>query len=1057
MYNPIVVTIAVFLYIAVLFFIALLVERGPPKIKQIASSPYVYSLALAVYCTSWTYYGSVGSAANAGMLFLSIYLGPTMAIGLWWFIMRKLIRIKSSQRITSIADLVSARYGKSQALAAIATALALIGTTPYIALQLKAVTSSFTLITVSGSNAWIENNIGPAVVALMILFTIIFGVRRLDPTERHEGVIAALAVECLVKLVAFLAVGIFVTYFLYGGMGDIFQQLETSDFKDMLNVPGQGATSYLNWMTYLVLAMSAIMFLPRQFHVTVVENPNENHLKTAIWLFPLYLFLINIFVVPIAAGGLLHGLPASKADTFVLALPLQAGQSILALAVFIGGFSAATGMIIVSSMTTATMVTNHLMLPLVGLAPWLNFLQRHLLRARWVAVTLIIAMGYGFEQLTGDSYTLVNMGLISFAAVLQFAPVILGGIFWRQGNKIGAVLGLSAGFFVWFYTLLLPSFVRSGWISSALLEEGPFGITLLAPEQFLGITGLSPLTHTVLWSLLFNIGLYVLGSFYFDRDSEEERMTDIFIDALSSDVSIRSFAAKESNINLSTKTDILETLLNRYFSPLETMAVISRELSKTGIKDKKLVSVAELAEFYGEVEKSLAGSIGAATAYRTLNQAELFTEDEAKELAETYNEILANLRVSPEDLRRRIDYYQERDALLTGQAAELEVKVTERTRALEASASISRQLTTFLNLDELLRQVVHLIQRTFDYYHVQIYLLNEDTHKLVFHEGTGEIGRKLKAIGHTLRLGQGVIGQVAQSQKPFLARDINQIPDFVNHPLLSHTRAELAVPLHKGDTVLGVLDMQRRRVGSFSHEDLLLIQSIADQLSTAVDNAHLFQRMEAAVAEIEALNRRLTRETWANVSDKLNATGYTYTESEARPEVNDIIPAVVQAVQQKNLVQHIDNHNNQMISSVAIPLVLRDEIIGIIGIDREGDRQWTGDELAAIQAVTEQVALALDTARLARETEQRAAREEIIANLTRSVWTGDDIESVLRNSVTQLGQTLKASKVVLHLNPENKGEEVKQYTAPNLLQSWMSGGAVGWKKPSSDADSAKKR
>ena len=1021
MHNPLTVIIIVCLYVGVLFLIALWVERGSSTAKRIAGHPVVYALALAVYCTSWTYYGSVGSAANAGMLFLTVYLGPTLAITLWWFVVRKLVRIKTTQRITSIADFVSARYGKSQSLAAIATLLALVGTTPYIALQLKAVTSTFTLITNSDgvANSWLGNNVGPIVVILMIIFTIILGVRRLDPTERHEGVVTALAVESLVKLAGFLAAGVFVTFFMYDGFDDIFQRLSESPFRDITTTAGRGVSSYLTWMTYLILAMSAIIFLPRQFHVTVIENSNENHLKTAVWLFPLYLFLINIFVVPIAAGGLLQGLPASEADTFVLGLPLLFNRSWLALAVFIGGFSAATGMIIVSSMTTATMITNHLMLPLVDWTPWPNFLQRHLLKARWVAVAAILTLGYGFEQLTGESYTLVNMGIISFAAVLQFAPIILGGLFWRRANRAGAILGLSAGFLIWFYTLLLPSFIRSGWLSTTLLENGPLGIAFLKPEHLFGLVGLGAISHTVFWTLTINIGIYVLGSLYFDKKEEEKRSTELFVGALVNDIPLKSYTTVEATVQLGSKIEGVENLLQRYFTPVETTVIIERCLDMAGIKNKSLISVAELAEFYSEVEKSLAGSIGAATAHRAFSQIERFTSGESKELSKVYSEILASLSVSPEELQKRIDYYQERDTLLANQAAELEVKVAERTRALEASTKVSHQLTTILDIDELLQQVVTVIQTTFHYYHVHIYLFDENNTELIMHEGTGTVGQQLKARGHRLKLGQGIVGKVARSDQPILVEDVAAYPDFVGNPLLPKTQAELAVPVRKGNRVLGVLDIQSEKLDDFSQEDTALMQSIADQVAVAIDNARLFQEMENAVVEIEALNRRLTREAWSHIDNKVEATGYTFTKSGTIPFPVAWIPEMAQAVQQKGLAQRSTKGNgharDEALNSVAVPLILRDEVIGVIGLERPIDRQWSEDELTALQVVAEQVALALDAARLARETERSAWRDRVVSESTAEVWSSAKINEVMKAAVTQLGNKLGASEVIIRL------------------------------------------
>lgn len=693
MFKPEVVLTFFCLYMFSLFLIALWVERKSLIGKSPANNPLVYSLSLAVYCTAWTYYGSVGKAATSGMLFLAIYLGPTLAIFLSWIILRKMVRLKTTHRITSIADFISVRYNKSQPLAALVTIIALVGSMPYIALQLKAVISTFGILTVPMAGdplaadltalSWIDRHVGPLVVALMILFTIILGVRRLDPTERHEGMMTALAVECLVKLVAFLAAGIFVTYFIYDGLGDIFFRLSESPFQNLTEFGGEESSPYLTWMSYLILSMSAILFLPRQFHVAVVENSDEKHIRTAMWLFPVYMLLINIFVFPIAVGGLLKGYPVQEADTFVLSLPLRHGAPWLTLLVFIGGVSAAAGMIMISSMTMSIMITNHLMLPFVGWFRRLDFLKHHILRCRWAAVAGFILIGYWFEERIGESYMLVNIGLISFAAVLQFAPATLGGLFWRQGNKTGAILGLSTGFLIWGYTLLLPSFIKSGWMPYRLIEDGPWGIEFLKPEQLFGLQGFDPLSHTVFWTLLFNSGLYVLGSLYFERSPKEQSLAEEFVGVMEAAIPLhRAVSEREAYIDVKSKKKEIEDLLSQYFSRAEAEMILEKGLSAAGIGDENRISIVELVELHSEVEKSLAGSIGSAAAHKALREGILFTPREARELSEIYGEILVDLKVTPTDLKRRIDYYQEKEMLLTRQAAELEEKIKEREREI---------------------------------------------------------------------------------------------------------------------------------------------------------------------------------------------------------------------------------------------------------------------------------------------------------------------------------------------------------------------------------------
>ncbi len=675
------------LYMGFLFLIALWVERRSAQGRGPVDSPVVYSLSLAVYCTGWTYYGSVGKAATSGLLFLPIYLGPTIAIVLWWTVLRKMVRIKTSHHITSIADFISARYDKSLAVAALATFIALVGTMPYIGLQFKAIFTTFGVITksVGDQPSWIAGHLGSVVAGLTVLFTISLGVRRLDPTERHPGLIMAVAVECLVKLVAFLAVGVFVTYFMFDGFSDVFtrlsQELPSAVAESWTGAPHASST----WMTYLLLAMSAIMFLPRQFHVSVVENFDEQHIRTAMWLFPVYMLLINVFVFPMAVGGILKGYHPRLADTFVLALPLHEGQKWLSLLVFIGGTSAATGMIMISSITVSTMITNHFLLPLLGWIPWLGFLRRRLLHCRWAAVTAVILIGYWFERQVGESYMLVNIGLISFAAAFQFAPAILGGLFWRRGNKAGALLGLGAGFLVWCYTLLLPAFVRSGWMSYALLDQGPWGIAFLRPEHLFGVTAVGALTQGVGWSLVFNVGFFVMGSLLFEQSKSEQGLAQEFVDALTTGATFRSPGSGEPYIDLGKKKAVIQDLLSQYFVEEDALSMTRKCLNSTGIAHKERITIVELAELHGQLERLLAGSVGAATARRILGHSSMFSDRESRELSEVYADILAGLKVNPDELKRKIDYHMEREQLLAEHAGELERKVEERTRDLEVA------------------------------------------------------------------------------------------------------------------------------------------------------------------------------------------------------------------------------------------------------------------------------------------------------------------------------------------------------------------------------------
>jgi Na+/proline symporter/signal transduction histidine kinase len=541
--GPVIILTA-FAYLGLLFAIAYYADKRADAGRPVINA-YVYSLSLAVYATAWTFYGSVGRAASDGVGFLPIYIGPTLMIALWWVVMRKILRISRQNRITSLADFVGSRYGKSAAIGGLVTVIAVIGILPYISLQLKAISTSYAILVhypeitmpaPAGTQHLFFNDTPFWIALILAAFTIAFGTRHLDAAEHHQGMVAAIAFESLVKLLAFLAVGVFVTFGLYHGFGDLFSRAAAEPKLAAMLTPLEGvAGGYASWVWLTILSMMAIMFLPRQFQVTVIENLDERHLNKAIWLFPLYMLAINVFVLPIAFGGLLRFPQGVDADTFVLTLPMAEKQELLALLVFIGGLSAATGMVIVETIALSTMVCNDLLMPVLLRMRALRLNERRdlsglLLAIRRGAIVLILLLGYLYFKLAGEAYALVSIGLISFAAVAQFAPVVLGGIFWKGGTRRGAIAALLAGFAIWFYTLLLPALARSGWLPIGLLEQGPFGIELLKPLALFGLSGLDQITHAMIWSMIANIGAYVGVSLSASPSAEEHRQASVFVD-----------------------------------------------------------------------------------------------------------------------------------------------------------------------------------------------------------------------------------------------------------------------------------------------------------------------------------------------------------------------------------------------------------------------------------------------------------------------------------------------------------------------------------------------
>jgi Na+/proline symporter len=522
---PLVIVISL-AYLLLLFAIAYWADRRTSKGKSLVTNPYIYALSLAVYCTAWTYYGSVGRAASSGIGFLPIYLGPTLSAPLWIMLLRKMITISKAQRITSVADFISARYGKSEALGVIATLIAVLGIIPYIALQLKAIVFSFEILshgastsaTASANESSFYYDTAFYVTIVLALFSILFGTRKLEANERHEGMVAAIAFESILKLVAFLSVGIFVTYVLFDGAADIFERV--SKLPEISNMFLHDSIGPVNWFVLIFISMTAILMLPRQFHIAVVENQSIGHVNKAMWLFPLYMLIINIFVLPIAAGGLLifpNGIV--EADTFVLDLPLLFGQEWLATFAFIGGLSAGSSMVIVSSIGLSIMISNNLIMPFLLRGPSVKRLSNYdlsdrILNLRRLFIAVVMLLSYGYFKLVGTKYSLVSIGLISFTAVAQFAPAALIGMYWKGATRLGAILGLSSGFIIWAFTLPIPNLVEAGFISQDLMQDGLFGISLLRPHALFGLEGLDPITHAVFWSMFFNLGFFIGGSLY---------------------------------------------------------------------------------------------------------------------------------------------------------------------------------------------------------------------------------------------------------------------------------------------------------------------------------------------------------------------------------------------------------------------------------------------------------------------------------------------------------------------------------------------------------------
>ncbi|MFN3850595.1 MAG: ATP-binding protein [Spirosomataceae bacterium] len=629
-------------YLGLLFIVAYWAESSANKNKSLVNNPYVYSLSLAVYCTAWTFFGSVGRAVSNGLEYLTVYIGPTLMMPLWWLVMRKIIRISKLQRITNIADFISSRYGKNRTLGVMVTVFCLLACVPYISLQLKAISNSFSIITGTSTKGFIGilNDNTFYVALILILFTILFGTRKVEATERHEGLVFAIAVESGIKLVAFLMVGIYITYFVFDGFEDVFGKtaLKAETLSRITKISNES-----DWFWHVFASMMAIMFLPRQFQVAVIENYDEKHLNRAMWLFPLYMLLINIFVIPIALGGeLIFTNNQVSPDNYVLAIPQHFKNEHLVNFTYIGGFSAATSMIVVETIAISLMVSNNLIMPLILSSQKLknNFSQNptvYVQAIRRVSIFLIIFLGYLYFKFVSQKFSLVSLGLVSFVAVSQFAPSIIGGIYWKRGNQMGAKVGLAIGFFIWFFTLILPSMISAGYLPKSIVESGLGGIEFLNPFHLFGMTGLDEISHALFWSLSLNIIFYGLVSIFTEQNSIEHNQAVLFVDVFNYSETQQNSTVWKGKALI---TDI-KSLLISFLGETRTEKIVRTFAQKNNINLKNQYADPRLVTYS---EKLLAGIVGTASArimVSSVAKEEKISLEEVVEILKKSQELLA--------------------------------------------------------------------------------------------------------------------------------------------------------------------------------------------------------------------------------------------------------------------------------------------------------------------------------------------------------------------------------------------------------------------------------
>ena len=600
----------IIIYLFGLFFIAFIAERNI-KSKWVNNS-YVYALSLGVYCSAWTYYGSVGIAATSGIYFLPIYLGPLIAIPLWIVVMRKIIRISKQHKISSIADFISLRYGNSRFLGALVTIVCVLGIVPYISLQLKAVSETFIIMTGREHNTslGILSDSTFYIAVILAIFSAFYGTQTTDATIKRKGIVATVALESVIKLVFFLIVGVYVTFFLFDGTEDIYNQISVTDgFEKLVTI--DSLESGFNWSFTIALSFFAIFLLPRQFQVTVLENTRTKHLKKAVWLFPLYLLLFNVFVIFIAWAGKLQLDESFNPEYYTLFLPLQNDNTLLALLVFLGGFSAVISMVVVSTLALSTMVSNNLIIPYGYLDTFIKGQSAenatYIKTIRRVSIFILIIAAYLFYYYFSIQLSLYSIGLIAFVVISQLAPSFFIGLYWNRGSSKAAIIGILIGFMITVYTLILPFTIEGLTGSREFTENGIFNLEMLKPHALFGIDFLTPPAHAFFWSIMLNLLTYLIVSLTSKGHYRERNYAEMFVDS-------SNFSSLQDNALVwkgeAYVADIKNVLI-KFLGEERTERALNLFFEKYKLSKSAHMADARLVNFS---EKLLTGSIGSASA-----------------------------------------------------------------------------------------------------------------------------------------------------------------------------------------------------------------------------------------------------------------------------------------------------------------------------------------------------------------------------------------------------------------------------------------------------------